>query len=102
MSGLFRLTHQRSQKAYRRRQEKERARLKARDEYWEAMSILLAFSWRDPLKVRGELVHTIDSAVVVRKRLKEELGSVPQHIFDKEKHPFGEVLNYRFEGSLQR
>jgi len=86
------MEHLRSEKAYRRRQEKERVRIKARDENWEAMGILLAFSWRDPLKVRGELVHTPKSAEVVQKKLKEANFSigVPVHIFDR---PFGEVLN---------
>jgi len=33
------MEHLRSEKAYRRRQEKERVRIKARDENWEAMGM---------------------------------------------------------------
>lgn len=77
--------------------EKERARVKARDDLREAHSILLAFSWRDPLLVVGELVHTPESAKVVEQKLKEAFGGgVPQHVLSEDNHPFGEVLNYRF------
>ena len=53
-------------------------------------SVVLQWSWKDTEKVVGEIVFEPKQLTIVRERLTERFGYVPEQVLN---HDFGEVLN---------